>query len=135
MAERQIDLTLTFNRVAPEQLRVTLLKVLEHSPFHKENITLKDSYADDECWLTVGGDSGFAVTPDRELISVFSCVAGEGSKLLSFAKSHYDYLYLNCYNTGFLRGFYLKNGFEIVRKEPSWFPGERDVLFMAYQKP
>lgn len=134
MAEQGIDLSLTFNRVSPAQFRVSLIQALEYSPYHKENVTLKDSYEADECWLGPKGCSGFAVTPERELISVFSCAAGGGRRLLTFAKAHYDFLHLNCYNTGYLRNFYQKNGFRIVREEANWTPGQRDVLFMCYQK-
>lgn len=132
VAERIIDLCLTFNRVSPGQFRASLVRAIDSSPYHRENIDLKDSYEGDECWL--GGQSGFAVTPDREIISVFSCAAGEGSQLLSFARAQYDELHLNCYNTTFLRNFYQKNGFRILRQEPNWIPGKRDVLFMGYKK-
>lgn len=134
MAEHQIDLCLTFNRVSSEQFRASVIRAMRTSPHHRENIDLKSTYANDECWLSNKAHCGFAVTPELEIISVFSCAAGDGTKLLNFAKKQYEELHLNCYNTTFLRNFYQKNGFEILRQEPSWIAGKRDVLFMGYKK-
>lgn len=135
MAEDRIDLCLTFNRVSPDQFRASLTRAMRSSSYHRENISLKPTYAGDECWLSDKSHCGFAITPDREIISVFSCAAGDGTRLLNFAKTQYDELHLNCYNTTFLRNFYQKNGFKVLRQEPSWFPGKRDVIFMSYKKP
>lgn len=130
MAEQKIDLCLTFNRVSPAQFRAAVLQAMDQSPYHRENINLKSSYAGDECWLSSSRSCGFAVSPEKELLSVFSCVAGDGTTLLKFAKERYDDLHLNCYATTFLRKFYEKNGFEVIRREPSWLQGKPDVLYM-----
>lgn len=134
MAKQHDNLCLTFNRVSADEFRSSVIRVMKHSPYHAENITLKPSYANDECWISANSTCGFAVTPEKELISVFSYVAGEGSALLAFSKSKYDQLYLNCFNSTFLRHFYEKNGFEVIRKEANWIAGKRDILFMEYTK-
>lgn len=67
-------------------------------------------------------------------MSVFSCTSGGGSSAVRCAQANFDHLHLNCYGTGYLRGFYEKNGFDIVRKEASYIPGKRDVLFMEWHR-
>lgn len=134
MAERKIDLCLAFNRVSPVQFRAAVIRAMDQSPYHRDNIDLKPSYAAHDCWLSTSGSCGFAVSKEKELLSVFSCVAGDGTTLLKFAKTQYDDLHLNCYATTFLRNFYEKNGFEVIRREPSWLPGKPDVLYMELKK-
>ncbi|MFN3827621.1 MAG: hypothetical protein ACK4NR_08365 [Micavibrio sp.] len=135
MTESPANLCGIFNRVAPSHFKGAVKRSLRASSYHSENITLQQSYRNNECWLSPSSKSGFAVTPDHELISVFSCVNGDGRKMMNFIKSKYDHLHLNCFNTTFLRSFYEKHGFKIIRKEANWQAGGPDILFMEYKKP
>jgi|GEM_PF-5803945 hypothetical protein len=125
---------LIFNRVASGDFRAALLQAIETSEYHRENIDLKSSYDDYECWMPPTPISGFAVSKNHELVNVFSGVCGVGSSAVKCAQEHYDYLHLNCYDTTFLKNFYLKNDFKIVDVVPSYIPGKRDVLFMEWHK-
>lgn len=128
------DSRLIFNRVASGDFRAALIRAIETSEYHRENIDLKSSYDSYECWMPPTPITGFAVSRDRELVNVFSNICGVGSVAVKCAQNNYDYLHLNCYGTSFLRKFYEKNGFKIIDERPSFITGKRDVLFMEWHK-
>jgi hypothetical protein len=85
-------------------------------------------------FLLKGGQAGYALKPDGELVNLFNSgkaeTAGAGAWLVIHAieqgatrGDHFD---------GFLTEYYERLGFTHVRREPNWTPGGKDVLFMEY---
>jgi hypothetical protein len=71
---------------------------------------------------------GFALSSTGELTSVFSAIKGKGDTILSNAIRR-GACHLDCFD-GYLPTFYARHGFQEVRREPNWTPGEPDVVFM-----
>ncbi len=128
-----------FKRVAAKEFAEIIVDLCATNPFYKNNLDIKDSYEDSACWLAEDGSCGYAVTPNFELINVFSKVNGNGSFALQHAVQTYSYLHLNCYAGGYLEDFYRSAGFVEYRREPNWDQDSRamglpDVLFMRLQR-
>ena len=88
-------------------------------------------------FLGVCGWSGYAISPDDELINLFSLNRGRGSALIKDAIAN-GAKHLNCY-AGPLVAIYEKAGFKVVRREPYdpdkaevQLPYCPDVVFMEY---
>ena len=79
-------------------------------------------------YLSNTGQAGFAISQDGELTSVYSIAKGNGDIILSNAV-RLGALHLDCFD-GYLPTFYARHGFQEVRREPNWTPGEPDVVFM-----
>lgn len=129
-------LTSVFAKVAPPFFQRNLQILLDEKPSLKSDLEILEDYDRAECWMAQHGRAGFAVTPDRELINVFSRVAGEGLKAIESAKTNYDYLHLNCFE-GRIEKLYLDAGFREVSREKNWFetPGNPlpAVVYMTWE--
>lgn len=82
-----------------------------------------------QCHTARSGLSGFAVTPDAELIGVFSAVRGRGDDIVRAAIAA-GATHLDCFD-GYLPALYARHGFVETRREPNWTPGGPDVVYMA----
>lgn len=122
--------TLSFNRIGGEQFQAVVDDVVKVSPFYRDNLSVKGSYEEFDCWLSDDGQAGFAVSPDQELVNVFSLAKGHGRFLMAFVTNQYGALHLNCLSGNNLEKFYEAHGFEVARREPNWNAGEPDVVFM-----
>jgi hypothetical protein len=74
------------------------------------------------------GFMGFALSANGELTSVFSAIRGKGDILMKEACKR-GACHLDCFD-GYLPKFYERHGFQVVRREANWTPGEPDVCFM-----
>lgn len=122
--------SLAFFMVSPLRFRRLVAEVVEHSPFYRANLTLLPDYSGHTCWVTGDAHTGFALSPQDELVNVFSRVKARGDALLRFAVRSSPRLHLNCIGGGYLEQLYSRHGFEVYRREPNWTPGAPDVLFM-----
>jgi hypothetical protein len=114
----------------------------EYEPF----LTTDRDFSDCVCYLDYMGDSGFAITTDREIVALFN--GWEDRSLgdqLVFEAVKRGGRWLNCFS-GYLGEFYFKHGFETVAYLPwdddeapdSWDYeeyGRPDVLFMSFNPP
>jgi len=119
-----------FNQVGARQFRDCVENVVQASPFHREHLSIKKNYSNFDCWLSEDRTAGFAVSPNLELVNVFSMLRGCGSQLMAFAVTRYPDLHLNCYAGEKLESLYRNFGFEEYRRTPNWTPGQPDVVFM-----
>jgi hypothetical protein len=87
------------------------------------DIFFKDYYLDYE------NQCGFAVSFNGTLTNVFSLVRGKGDYIMVNAKKA-GATNLDCFD-GYLTSFYKRHGFEVVRREQNWTPGEPDVCYMV----
>lgn len=129
-------LSSVFAKVAPPFFQRNLQILLDEKPSLKTDLEILEDYDRAECWMAQHGRAGFAVTNDRELINVFSRVAGEGLRAIESAKANYDYLHLNCYE-GRIENLYKDAGFREVSREKNWFdtPGNPmpQVVYMTWE--
>lgn len=122
-----LSAAMPFERVHHAKFSKVIRALVSSNRFYANNLDVKPSYKYCECWLMRGHSNGFAVSPDRELINVFSRTK-EGERLLKFAMERYSHLHLNCYGGGFLEHFYTGAGFKIVKREPNWNAVEKSFL-------
>jgi len=87
------------------------------------DIFFKDYYLDYE------NQCGFAVSFNGTLTNVFSLTKGNGDYIMVNAKKA-GAINLDCFD-GYLTSFYKRHGFEVVRREANWTPGDPDVCYMA----
>ncbi|MEU9126599.1 hypothetical protein AB0D08_00530 [Kitasatospora sp. NPDC048540] len=80
-------------------------------------------------FLTDDLQSGFGISPDLELIGLFSLVKGRGECLITEALTA-GAERLDCFD-GFLPKLYERFGFRETERVANWTPGEPDVVFMA----
>lgn len=121
-----------FNAVAASVFRSRIIELRKQSPVLEAGLTLKPDYDQHICWLSDDHGSGFAVSPDCELVNVFSTIKGRGRDVLKFALDHYSNLHLNCFADGREEFFYKGHGFKIFRREPNWIAGQPDVIYMRH---
>ena len=118
-----------FNCVGARDFRRAVTELCQRSEYHRHNLSLRSSYDGFECWLGPRAAFGFAISPDSELINVFSTETGGGRRAMDFAIARYSELHLNCF-AGPLERFYGQFGFREERREPSWYPDGSDVVYM-----
>jgi len=126
-----INPSVQFNCLSGDDFRLRIQSLVIESAFHRENLTLFPRYDEMECWMTAQGDSGFAISPDHELVNVFSVVKGNGREAVALATSLRPFLHLNCYE-GPLEVLYAQHGFVTQRREANWTAGKPDIVFMRY---
>lgn len=80
------------------------------------------------CYLTLDEHSGFMISPDGELTSLFSRVPGRGDFLMEMAIGC-GATHLDCFD-GFLFDFYTKHGFTERCRKPNWIEGGPDIIYM-----
>lgn len=126
-----------FSRVSGTVFGAAVLQFIHDNPHRAEDIELLEDYEQAECWLGNSGDAGFAITPEYELVNLFSRRAGCGADALKFAQITYQNIKLNCH-AGKLANFYASYGFRINRHEPNWFSTpEKElpkVVYMSWNK-
>lgn len=76
--------------------------------------------------------SGYALKDTDELVNVFSGTKGRGNEIVQNAidkgakrLDHFE---------GYLSDLYKKHGFEEVKREPNWTPGNPDVVYRKLKK-
>lgn len=122
-------LRVEFERVSGEDFATLVQKLMQTDKFFEDNLELHDNYENYDCWLSQDQLAGYAVTPDRELINVFSRLNGQGAQIVQHAIRRYDELHLNCF-AGYLEYFYGAHGFEVTDRCPNWEAGQPDVVKM-----
>ena len=111
-----MSLKYEFQQVAGERFARRVGWVRGISDFYRDNLDHYDSYEGHECWLAKTDCAGFAVSPRKELVSVFSTQAGCGYDAMLFATARYPELHLNCFE-GYLEEFYGQFGFVVMARE------------------
>jgi hypothetical protein len=93
-------------------------------------LTHGHDYTGYRTYLAGDGLSGFAISMDGDLQSVFN-VSGEsrGRRMMTLALLDGAYT-LDCFD-GYLPKFYAQFGFREVRREANWNEGGPDVVYMA----
>lgn len=126
-----------FKQVDHKVFQKRIIEVCKTNDFFKRNLDIKTSYRNFDCWLTPRHCSGFAVTPEQELINVFSTTNG-GASLMAFAMSRYKHLHLNCFASEYLEKFYKSKGFVEIRREKNCAMDDlklgEEVDFLAIEK-
>ncbi len=122
--------TVVFNRIGADEFHAVVAEVVTISPFYQDNLSVKPSYEGYDCWISHDGQAGFAVSPEQELVNVFSLAKGHGQSLMAFVTQQYGALHLNCLAGNYLEKFYSAHGFEVAHRQPNWNEGEPDVVFM-----
>ncbi len=88
-------------------------------------------YSQHRCFLSADGLSGYAVTFEGDLQSVFSLVKGRGHLLIESANSN-GAITLDCFD-GYLPWFYAQHGWVEDRREANWAgPTQPDVVYMVH---
>ena len=128
----EASVSTVFNAVAASVFRSKIVELRKQNPALEAGLTLKPDYDKHICWLSEDHGSGFAVSPDLELVNVFSTIKGRGRDVLKFALAHYSNLHLNCFADGREELFYKGHGFKIFRREPNWIAGQPDVIYMRH---
>lgn len=84
-------------------------------------------------YLSKDKKSGYCITKQKEIISLFSIVKGRGNKIIKSAIKNGGNN-LNCFD-GYLSQFYKKNGFTEIKRIKNYngadFP---DVVYLQYKK-
>ncbi|MDH6462074.1 hypothetical protein M2302_002249 [Micromonospora sp. A200] len=80
-------------------------------------------------YLAEDGHSGYGITPDGDVIGVFSTVKGRGDLLVTSAIAAGG-VTLDCFD-GYLPTLYARHGFRETGRVPNYTPGKPDVVFMA----
>lgn len=83
------------------------------------------------CFLSDDSKSGFMISHNGELTSVFSLIKGRGKQLVKQAIKK-GACHLDCFD-GFLPTFYKSFGFIEVNREANWTAGEPDVVYMRLE--
>jgi len=122
-----------FEEVLPIVFKEVVLQVVDSGELFRQNLDVKSSYDEYECFLSKDLMSGFAVhRMTCEIINVFSLVKGRGQELLAVATTQFNYMTLNCFD-GFLPNVYAKAGFIETKREKNWDPRGPDVVLMEFQ--
>lgn len=82
-----------------------------------------------DAYIATDALSGFAITPEGELLGVFSLVSGRGAELMKHAVYRGAH-FLDCFD-GYLTRFYASHDFVEVGRVRNWNPGGPDVVYMA----
>lgn len=86
-----------------------------------------EEYENHMCFLSPSRHTGFAISPNGELCSLWS---KEGQGRIAVATAILlGARHLNCFD-GYLVDFYSKLGFHEYKREPNWTEGQPDVVFM-----
>lgn len=84
---------------------------------------------DMKTFLTADKQSGFAVKPDGDIVSVFSAAKGRGDELVDKA-IEMGGTKLDAFDGYLTKELYPRHGFVEYKREPNWTPGEPDVVYM-----
>lgn len=87
------------------------------------------NYSNKRLWIAHDGNSGYGLTPDNELVNVFSKAKGHGANAVQHAITQ-GAQHLNAFDDGHLPLFYSKHGFQEYGRSKNWTPGGPDVVFM-----
>lgn len=87
------------------------------------------NYTGKRLWISHDGNSGYGISGDGELVSVFSTVKGHGSHAVRHAISQ-GATHLTAFD-GHLPKFYGQFGFKERGRTPNWTAGGPDVVSMA----
>lgn len=132
-----MSLKYEFQQVAGERFARRVGWVRGMSDFYRNNLDHYESYDGHDCWLAKADCAGFAVSPKKELVSVFSTQAGCGQAAMLFATARYSELHLNCFE-GYLEEFYSQFGFVVAAREKNrnnvsvLVKDHPDVVIMKY---
>lgn len=85
-----------------------------------------------EYYLDSLGDKGYAIDSTGDLTSLFSCIKGQGKKLVTSAIKD-GALHLDCFD-GYLVDFYHGLGFVETSRVDNWTPGQPQIVFMHLEK-
>jgi hypothetical protein len=94
--------------------------VITQCDLYENNIDVKPSYDNYDCYLSKDQKSGFAFHKSKfEIINVFSLVRGRGKTMLKQTVKKYNFLKLDCFD-GYLLGFYGSAGFSETARSSNW---------------
>jgi len=89
-----------------------------------------EEYAEMRTFLSPDGNTGFAIRPDGDVVSVFNAGPTKGAGRAAMEEAiKQGGTKLDAFD-GFLPGYYNQFGFQEVRREPNWTPGGPDVVYM-----
>lgn len=97
---------------------------VRNSCTHLADMDLEGKYL----YLSNDKKSGYVLSIDGELTSVFSTVRGRGSAIITHAISK-GAKKLDCFD-GYLVDFYRSFGFVEYKRVPNWTEGEPSVIYM-----
>jgi len=86
------------------------------------------SDADVICRISADGKSGYMVSYEGELTSVYSLEKGRGDDIMVSAIEDGAH-YLDCFD-GYLVDFYKRHGFKERCRKPNWTEGGPNVIYM-----
>ena len=116
--------------VAHHEFHNALHQASLSNPKIKENVEFHppEKLQHMKTFLSADGRSGYAITPDGELTSVFSSERGRGNALVAHSVAQ-GAKHLNAFE-GHLTNLYANHGFKEHRRENNWTPGGPSVVFM-----
>lgn len=121
-------------KVDHELFKVIIENVKKINKQYENNLSLKDSYKNYDCFLFEDGRGGFCVDREtKELCNIFSIEKNRGSELVAFAVHTNPKLCLDCFD-GHLTNLYGKHGFKETHREKNWTAGEPDIVYMSFDR-
>lgn len=120
---------MNINEVTSQNFSAAVEAAMVLSPKVNEFLSHGVDYSSHKVFLTEDSLSGFAISPEGDLQSVFSLAKGRGEFLVREAVKQGAET-LDCFD-GYLPSFYQKMGFVEIKREANWTEGGPDVVYMA----
>jgi predicted GNAT family acetyltransferase len=114
----------------PAEFHQALIHHASKNPYIKDSVHIysPEEYASSKTFLSKDKNSGYALKPDGELMSVFSGEKGRGDHLMNSAIKN-GAMHLDAFD-GYLPKFYSRHGFKEHKREKNWTEGGPDVVYM-----